>query len=124
MIDEYPMLAAVSAFAQGETRMDGLAELKVKESDRLQATAAGLAANGVVARIEGDSLTIEGGGGIRGGGLVATHLDHRIAMAFLTAGLASDKPIVVDDLAMIATSFPEFRGILQGLGARFEEPGT
>jgi len=124
MIDEYPMLAAVSAFAQGETRMDGLAELKVKESDRLQATAAGLAANGVVARVAGDSLMIEGGGGIRGGGLVATHLDHRIAMAFLTAGLASDKPIVVDDSAMIATSFPEFRGILQGLGARFEEPGT
>jgi 3-phosphoshikimate 1-carboxyvinyltransferase len=124
MIDEYPMLAAVSAFAQGETRMDGLAELKVKESDRLQATAAGLAANGVVARVEGDSLMIEGGGGIRGGGLVATHLDHRIAMAFLTAGLASDKPIVVDDSAMIATSFPEFRGILQGLGVRFEEPGA
>jgi 3-phosphoshikimate 1-carboxyvinyltransferase len=123
MIDEYPMLAAVSAFAQGPTRMDGLAELKVKESDRLQATAAGLAANGVMVRVEGDSLTVEGKGGIRGGGLVATHLDHRIAMAFLTAGLASDEPIMVDDTAMIATSFPEFCGILQDLGARFEEAG-
>ena len=124
MIDEYPVLAVVSAFAQGVTRMDGLAELKVKESDRLQATAAGLTANGVVARVDGDSLSVEGGGRIKGGGLVATHLDHRIAMAFLTAGFASEQRIIVDDAAMIATSFPEFCSIMERLGARFEEPVT
>lgn len=121
MIDEYPVLAAISAFAKGTTQMDGLAELKVKESDRLQATATGLAANGVRARIDGDSLIVEGEQRMRGGGCVATHLDHRIAMAFLTAGLASEKPIAVDDTAMIATSFPEFRGLMETLGARYEE---
>jgi 3-phosphoshikimate 1-carboxyvinyltransferase len=124
MIDEYPMLAVVSAFARGPTRMDGLAELKVKESDRLQATAAGLAVNGVTARVEGDTLTVEGEGRMPGGGLVATHLDHRIAMAFLTGGLASDQRILIDDAAMIATSFPEFQNIMEGLGTRFEEPTT
>ncbi len=72
-------------------------------------------------RVDGDSLIVEGGGRMAGGGRVATHLDHRIAMAFLTAGLASEKPIIVDDTSMIATSFPEFRGIMEGLGARFEE---
>lgn len=121
MIDEYPVLAAISTFAEGQTRMDGLAELKVKESDRLQATAAGLTANGAKADIDGDTLTVTGTGGLKGGGLVATHLDHRIAMAFLTAGLASDTPIVVDDSTMIATSFPEFRPIMEQLGARFDE---
>jgi 3-phosphoshikimate 1-carboxyvinyltransferase len=122
MIDEYPVLAAISAFAEGQTRMDGLAELKVKESDRLQATAAGLAANGAIVLVEGDTLTVEGAGGLWGGGLVATHLDHRIAMAFLTAGLASETPIIVDDSTMIATSFPEFRPIMEALGAGFTEP--
>jgi 3-phosphoshikimate 1-carboxyvinyltransferase len=122
MIDEYPVLAAISAFARGTTRMDGLAELKVKESDRLQATATGLTENGVRAHVEGDSLIVEGEGRIIGGGQVATHLDHRIAMAFLTAGLASDQPIVVDDTSMIATSFPEFRDIMEALGAGFDEP--
>ncbi|MET1046277.1 MAG: 3-phosphoshikimate 1-carboxyvinyltransferase [Hyphomicrobium sp.] len=121
MIDEYPVLAAISAFADGQTRMDGLAELKVKESDRLQATAEGLVANGATVRVEGDALTVDGAGRLKGGGLVATHLDHRIAMAFLTAGLASDTPIVVDDSTMIATSFPEFRPIMERLGARFDE---
>jgi len=121
MIDEYPVLAAISAFAKGTTQMDGLAELKVKESDRLQATATGLEANGVTVRIDGDSLIVDGKQRMRGGGSVATHLDHRIAMAFLTAGLASDKPIVVDDTSMIATSFPEFQGMMETLGARFEE---
>ena len=120
MIDEYPVLAAISAFADGQTRMDGLAELKVKESDRLQATAEGLVANGATVRVEGDALTVDGAGRLKGGGLVATHLDHRIAMAFLTAGLASDTPIVVDDSTMIATSFPEFRPIMERLGARFD----
>jgi 3-phosphoshikimate 1-carboxyvinyltransferase len=121
MIDEYPVLAAISAFAKGTTQMDGLAELKVKESDRLQATATGLAANGVRSRIDGDSLIVEGEQRMRGGGCVATHLDHRIAMAFLTAVLASEKPIAVDDTAMIATSVPEFRGLMETLGARYEE---
>ncbi len=119
MIDEYPVLAAIAAFASGETRMDGLAELKVKESDRLAATAAGLLANGVAARIDGDSLIVSGTGRVTGGGTVATHLDHRIAMAFLTMGLASEQPVTVDDTAMIATSFPEFRGLMEQLGARY-----
>lgn len=121
MIDEYPVLAAIAAFAHGRTQMDGLAELKVKESDRLQATAAGLEANGAVVRVDGDSLIVDGAGRMRGGGRVATHLDHRIAMAFLTAGLASDKPISVDDTTMIATSFPEFRGLMESLGASYDE---
>lgn len=120
MIDEYPALAAIAGFARGETRMDGLAELKVKESDRLAATAAGLAANGVAARIEGDTLIVEGAGRVPGGGTVATHLDHRIAMAFLTAGLASDSPISVDDVTMIATSFPEFLDLMRSLGAGYQ----
>jgi 3-phosphoshikimate 1-carboxyvinyltransferase len=119
MIDEYPVLAAVAGFAEGETRMDGLAELKVKESDRLAATAAGLVANGVSATVDGDTLIVQGTGKVAGGGTVATHLDHRIAMAFLTMGLASDTPVTVDDTAMIATSFPEFRGLMEKLGASY-----
>ncbi len=121
MIDEYPVLAAVAAFASGETRMDGLAELKVKESDRLAATAEGLRVNGVTARVEGDSLIVTGGPKVKGGGNVATHLDHRIAMAFLTMSLASESPVTVDDTTMIATSFPEFRGLMEGLGARYTD---
>jgi 3-phosphoshikimate 1-carboxyvinyltransferase len=121
MIDEYPMLAVVAAFARGVTRMDGLAELKVKESDRLAATAAGLAANGVHAEVEGDTLIVHGAGHVAGGGLVATHLDHRMAMSFLVMGLASAQPVTVDDTAMIATSFPEFRSLMEQLGARFRE---
>jgi len=119
MIDEYPVLAVVAAFAAGRTQMDGLAELKVKESDRLSATAAGLAANGVEATVDGDTLMVDGTGSVRGGGTVATHLDHRIAMAFLTMGLASRQPVTVDDSTMIATSFPEFRGLMGNLGARY-----
>jgi 3-phosphoshikimate 1-carboxyvinyltransferase len=124
MIDEYPMLACLAAYASGETRMEGLAELKVKESDRLAATAAGLIANGVAAGAEGDTLIVQGSGGVRGGGLVATHLDHRIAMAFLTLGLGADRPVTVDDTAMIATSFPEFRSLMEGLGAMFSKEGA
>jgi 3-phosphoshikimate 1-carboxyvinyltransferase len=119
MIDEYPMLAVLAGFAKGATRMDGLAELKVKESDRLAATAAGLLANGVRAEAVDDTLTVHGEGLAPGGGLVATHLDHRMAMAFLVMGLASEKPVTVDDTAMIATSFQEFRDLMQRLGARF-----
>ena len=120
MIDEYPILAVVAAFARGRTEMLGLAELKVKESDRLTATAAGLIANGVEAVADGDTLIVEGTGRApRGGGTVATHLDHRIAMAFLTMGLASQEPVTVDDTSVIATSFPEFRELMERLGARF-----
>jgi 3-phosphoshikimate 1-carboxyvinyltransferase len=122
MIDEYPVLAAVAAFARGETVMEGLAELKVKESDRLAATAAGLLANGVKAEIDGDTLTVRGTGIVEGGGTVATHLDHRIAMTFLTLGLAAREAVTVDDTAMIATSFPEFRGLMESLGARYANP--
>jgi 3-phosphoshikimate 1-carboxyvinyltransferase len=122
MIDEYPVLACVAAYAEGETRMEGLAELKVKESDRLAATAAGLLANGVAVKVDGDTLIVQGGTGVRGGGLVATHLDHRIAMAFLTLGLGADRPVTVDDAGMIATSFPGFRARMESLGAIFAEP--
>jgi 3-phosphoshikimate 1-carboxyvinyltransferase len=117
MIDEYPILAVAAAFARGETRMRGLAELRVKESDRLAAVAAGLAATGVPCRIDGDDLLVEGlGGKVPGGGPVATELDHRIAMAFLVMGLAARDGVSVDDGAMIATSFPAFLPLLQSLG--------
>jgi 3-phosphoshikimate 1-carboxyvinyltransferase len=116
MIDEYPVLAVAASFARGETRMRGLHELRVKESDRLAAVAAGLGANGVRCRIEGDDLIVEGGR-VPGGGTVRTHLDHRIAMAFLVMGLASEEPVTVDDGAMIATSFPTFVPLMRELGA-------
>jgi 3-phosphoshikimate 1-carboxyvinyltransferase len=120
MIDEYLILAVVAAFARGVTRMNGLQELRVKESDRLAATAAGLVANGVEAMIAGDDLLVEGGAGAcPGGGLVETHLDHRLAMSFLVMGLASQKPVTVDDETMIATSFPTFRPLMARLGAEF-----
>lgn len=119
MIDEYPVLAAVAGYAEGATRMEGLEELKVKESDRLTATAEGLIANGVVARADGDKLIVEGTGQVAGGGIVETQMDHRIAMAFLTMGLASEAPIGIDDSAMIATSFPEFQKLMESLGAAY-----
>ncbi|MDJ1157583.1 3-phosphoshikimate 1-carboxyvinyltransferase [Chelatococcus sp. SYSU_G07232] len=118
MIDEYPVLAVAAAFASGDTRMRGLHELRVKESDRLAAVAAGLAAAGVDSTIEADDLIVHGTGGrVRGGGTAATHLDHRIAMAFLVMGLATEKPMKVDDGTMIATSFPTFVPLMRGLGA-------
>jgi len=127
MIDEYPVLACLAAYAEGETRMEGLAELRVKESDRLAATVAGLTANGVPAKVEGDVLIVGGrsaGAGVRGGGTVATHLDHRIAMAFLTLGLGADRPVTVDDANTIATSFPEFRSLMERLGATLSVPAA
>ncbi len=119
MIDEYLVLAVAAAFAEGTTIMRGLQELRVKESDRLEATAAMLRVNGVKVEIVGDDLIVEGRGHVPGGGLVATHMDHRIAMSALVMGLASDKPVKVDDTAFIATSFPDFIPMMRGLGAEF-----
>ncbi|MVA96734.1 3-phosphoshikimate 1-carboxyvinyltransferase [Nitratireductor sp. CAU 1489] len=121
MIDEYPVLAVAAAFAEGATLMQGLDELRVKESDRLAAVARGLEVNGVACEEGTDTLLVRGrpdGKGL-GGGLVETHLDHRIAMSFLILGLASEKPVAVDDRTMIATSFPEFMDLMTGLGADF-----
>ncbi len=100
--------------------MKGLAELKLKESDRLAATAAGLLACGVAARVEGDDLIVTGWGEVPGGGLVETHMDHRIAMAFLTLGLGAASPVIVDDVTMIATSFPNFVPLMTKLGAQLQ----
>jgi 3-phosphoshikimate 1-carboxyvinyltransferase len=119
MIDEYPVLAVLAAFAEGETRLRGLAELRVKESDRLAATATGLVACGVETAIEGDDLIVMGKGSVPGGGVVETHMDHRIAMAFLTLGLGAGQPVTVDDIGMIATSFPAFVPLMTKLGAQF-----
>jgi 3-phosphoshikimate 1-carboxyvinyltransferase len=119
MIDEYLVLAVAAAFAEGTTIMRGLQELRVKESDRLEATAAMLRVNGVQVDISGDDMIVEGKGHVAGDGLVATHMDHRIAMSALVMGLASDKPVKVDDTAFIATSFPDFIPMMRSLGAEF-----
>jgi 3-phosphoshikimate 1-carboxyvinyltransferase len=121
MIDEYPILAIAAAYASGETRMRGLAELRVKESDRLGAVADGLRAAGIACQIIDDDLIVEGrAGDVAGGGMVATHLDHRIAMSFLCLGLGSRRPMAIDDSQMITTSFPGFRVLMEQLGARFQ----
>ncbi len=117
MIDEYPILAVAAAFAEGTTRMCGLKELRVKESDRLAATADMLRGNGVEVEIVGDDLIVHGRGRAAGGGLVATHMDHRIAMSALVLGGASERPVGVDDAAFIATSFPGFVEMMRGIGA-------
>jgi 3-phosphoshikimate 1-carboxyvinyltransferase len=117
MIDEYPILAVAAAFARGTTVMRGLKELRVKESDRLAAVADGLAANGVAVEIDGDDLMVHGTGTVKGGGTVATLMDHRIAMAFLMMGLASTLPVTIDDGTFIATSFPGFVPMMRRLGA-------
>jgi 3-phosphoshikimate 1-carboxyvinyltransferase len=119
MIDEYLVLAVAASFAEGTTIMRGLQELRVKESDRLEATAAMLRANGIKAEISGNDLIVEGKGHVDGGGLVATHMDHRIAMSALVMGLAADKTVKVDDTAFIATSFPDFIPMMRSLGAEF-----
>lgn len=123
MIDEYPALAVAASFAEGETVMEGLEELRVKESDRLSAVANGLKANGVDCTEGKASLHVRGVPGGKGLGssgrpaVVETHLDHRIAMAFTVMGLATEHPVTIDDSAMIATSFPEFMDMMTGLGA-------
>ncbi|MBO0716434.1 MAG: 3-phosphoshikimate 1-carboxyvinyltransferase [Rhizobiales bacterium] len=117
MIDEYPILAVAASFAEGVTVMRGLKELRVKESDRLSATAALLRGNGINVEIEGDDLIVEGRGGPAGGGVVTTHMDHRIAMAALVLGLASERPVRIDDSSFIATSFPGFVELMCSLGA-------
>jgi 3-phosphoshikimate 1-carboxyvinyltransferase len=119
MIDEYPVLAVAASYAHGTTVMRGLKELRVKESDRLAAVADGLKANSVEVEIDGDDLIVHGKGRVPGGGMVATHMDHRIAMAFLVMGLASERPVRVDDAGFIATSFPGFAPMLGALGADF-----
>jgi 3-phosphoshikimate 1-carboxyvinyltransferase len=117
MIDEYPILAVIAATASGTTRMHGLKELRVKESDRLSATAAMLAVNGARVEIEGDDLIVQGGNRVpAGGGVVETHMDHRLAMSALVMGLATDQPVMVDDAGFIDTSFPGFIELMNGAG--------
>jgi 3-phosphoshikimate 1-carboxyvinyltransferase len=124
MIDEYPILAIAAAYAQGRTKMTGLAELRVKESDRLAAVADGLKACGVKIELGEDWLAVEGNAGMPGGSTIATHMDHRIAMSFLIAGLAAKSPITVDDTSFVATSFPTFVPMMEKLGAIFTRPNT
>ena len=123
MIDEYPVLAVAAASARGRTVMRGLAELRVKESDRLAGTAEGLGRCGVKVAVEGDDLIVDGDGALpKGGTVIATRLDHRIAMAFLVLGLAAREPIQIDDARPIATSFPDFVPLMNRLGAGLAEP--
>ncbi|HZT50540.1 MAG TPA: 3-phosphoshikimate 1-carboxyvinyltransferase, partial [Stellaceae bacterium] len=122
MIDEYPVLAVAAACAAGRTVMRGLGELRVKESDRLAGIADGLAACGVAVAVEGDTLVIDGKGRPpAGGGRIAARLDHRIAMSFLVLGMAAERPVRIDDGATIATSFPGFVPLMNGLGAAIAE---
>ncbi len=124
MIDEYPVLGVAAACANGRTIMRGLAELRVKESDRLTGMATGLAACGVKVAVEGDDLIIDGDGNAPAGGArIETRLDHRIAMAFLVMGLAASSPVQIDDARPIATSFPGFVPLMNRLGAGFAEIG-
>jgi 3-phosphoshikimate 1-carboxyvinyltransferase len=120
MIDEYPILAVLCAAAQGTSRLRGLHELRVKESDRLAATAAMLRVNGVHVEIEDDDLVIHGTGRIPGGGHVETHMDHRLAMSALVLGQVTQAPVTIDDARFIDTSFPGFLRLMRGLGAKME----
>jgi len=118
MIDEYPILAVAAACAAGTTRLRGLQELRVKESDRLSATAALLSVNGARVEIEGDDMIIHGTGAPpTGGGVVETHMDHRIAMSALVLGMAALAPVTADDAGFIDTSFPGFVALMNGAGA-------
>ena len=120
MIDEYPILAVAAAFAEGVTRMRGIGEMRVKESDRIALMAAGLGACGLAVEEEPEGLIVTGAGANRppvGGASVGTRGDHRIAMSHLVLGLAADRPVRVDEPGMIATSFPGFVELMRGLGA-------
>lgn len=123
MIDEYPILAVAAAFADGETRLNGLSELKVKESNRLQAIVDGLTENGIKAEaLPDDSIRISGkGNNACGGGLIQAKLDHRIAMSFMVMGMASESPVVIDDVSSVATSFPEFISLMNKAGANIHD---
>ncbi|WP_136645022.1 3-phosphoshikimate 1-carboxyvinyltransferase [Tabrizicola sp. YIM 78059] len=122
MIDEYPILSVVAAFSTGRTVMRGVKELRVKESDRIDAMARGLEACGVRVEEDEDTLIVHGmgAGGVPGGATVKTHIDHRIAMSFLVCGLAAKAPVAVDDGSPIQTSFPIFESLMRGLGAEIE----
>ena len=126
MIDEYPILSVVAACASGRTVMRGVKELRVKESDRIDAMARGLEACGVRVEEDEDTLIVHGlgAGNVPGGATCATHIDHRIAMAFLVLGMAAKKPVSVDDGSPIATSFPVFEGLMSGLGANLSRDGA
>ncbi len=123
MIDEYPVLAVAAAFAEGQTVMEGIGEMRVKESDRIASVVAGLKANGVAVEDAPNSMAVTGAAKVTGGGTVVTHLDHRIAMSFVVLGLAAENPVTIDDARPIATSFPDFRALMAGLGAQFEDAG-
>ncbi|MEL7344983.1 MAG: 3-phosphoshikimate 1-carboxyvinyltransferase [Pseudomonadota bacterium] len=122
MIDEYPILSVVAAHASGTTRMSGVHELRVKESDRIDAMARGLEANGISVTETKDTMTVSsnGPGSVIGGGHVAARLDHRIAMSFACLGMSAQKPVHIDDAGPIATSFPIFEDLMTSLGARLE----
>jgi 3-phosphoshikimate 1-carboxyvinyltransferase len=125
MIDEYPILAMAAAAAEGRTVMHGLGELRVKESDRLAAVARGLARCGVAVEEHPETLAVAGCGGRPPGGNdqpIETELDHRIAMSFLVLGLAAERPVLIDDVTPVSTSFPDFAPLMQGLGAEFAAP--
>lgn len=123
MIDEFPILSVVAAFAQGVTHFEGVGELRVKESDRIAAMVEGLRANGVTVADTEDTMSVTGTDSVPGGGVAATHLDHRIAMSFLCLGMASDAPVAIDDGQPIATSFPIFESLMGSLGAEIVRDG-
>ena len=121
MIDEYPVLAVAACFAKGTTRMEGIGELRVKECDRLAVVSDGLLANNVAVRSGSDWMEVDGAGQVKGGGFVKTAMDHRIAMSFMVLGLCTQEPVSVDDGNIIATSFPEFEDLMNGLGCKISE---
>jgi len=120
MIDEYPILAIAAAFASGPTRMEGIGELRVKESDRLAFVVDGLEKNGVNVRSGPDWMEVDGAETVKGGGFVKTGLDHRIAMSFLVLGFASENPVTIDDGDIIATSFPDFQDLMGKIGCKIK----
>ena len=121
MIDEYPILAIAAALAEGDTVIEGVGELRLKESDRIAATVAGLRANGIDAEEGETRMVVHGSPSVPGSGIVVTHFDHRIAMSFLVLGMVAESPVTVDDATSISISFPEFRDLMTMLGASISE---